>query len=187
MMDVWEAMEKRRTVRAFKGGVPEELLRRIILAGSWAPSGKNSQPWEFIIVNDREIIDQIAEQKYQLVLKGGSTEEAAVRQRNVYQNSSVVAVCYYKEERHASVAAWMATLNMALAATAAGLGSVTSTLNEENKEAVEQILGLPKEYELATVMVIGVPVSIPQEIEYGVERPDFSWLHTNRFGSAATP
>jgi len=52
---------------------------------------------------------------------------------------------------------------------------------------VEQSLGLPMEYELATVMVIGVPVSIPQKREGGVERPDFSWLHINRFGSTATP
>ena len=116
-------------------------------------------------------------------LKGGSTEEAAIRQRNVYQNSSVVAVCH-KKGGLANIAAWMAALNMALAATAEGLGSVTSTLREEPKEAVEKILGLPKEYELATVMVIGVPVSIPEKREGGVERPDFSWLHINRFGSA---
>ncbi|MFC2005893.1 nitroreductase family protein [Chloroflexota bacterium] len=182
-MDVWEAIEKRRTVRVFKGGVSEELLRRIILAGSRAPSGSNRQPWEFIIVNDPKIIDQIAAHKYQFNLKMGATEEAAVRQRNVYQNSSVVAVCY-KKGGLANVAAWMAALNMALAATAEGLRSVMSTLREEHKEAVENILGLPKEYELATVMVIGVPVSIPQKREGGVERPDFSWLHINRFGYA---
>jgi len=185
-MDVWEAIEKRRTVRVFKGGVPEELLRKIVLAGAMAPSGGNSQPWEFIIVNDREIIDQIAEQKYQLTLKRSSTEEAAIRQRNVYQNSSVVAVCH-KKGGLASAAAWMAALNMALAAFAEGLGSVMSTLGGERKEAVEQILRLPKEYELATIMVIGVPVSIPQKREGGAERPDFSWLHINRFGSTATP
>lgn len=184
-MDVWEAIEKRRTVRAFKRAVPEKLLRKIILAGSRAPSGSNSQPWEFIWVNDPKIIDQIAEQKYQLSCKGRTTDEMAVRQRNAYRNSSVVAICH-KKGGLSSVAAWMAALNMALAATAEGLGSVMSTLREEQKEAVEKILGLPKEYELATVLIIGVPVSIPKKREGGVERPDFSWLHINRFGSTAT-
>ena len=183
-MDVWEAIEKRRTVRAFKGSVSDELLRKIVLAGSKTPSGGNSQPWEFIIVNDSKMIGQIAEQKYQFNLKMGATEEAAVRQRNVYQNSSVVAVCH-KKGGLANVVAWMATLNMALAATAEGLGSVTSTLVREYKEAAEKVLGLPEEYELATVMVIGVPVSIPEKRTGGVERPDFSWLHMNRFGSTS--
>ena len=183
-MDVWEAIENRRTVRAFKGSVSKELLWRIILAGSWAPSGSNTQPWEFIIVDDPGSIDQIAEQKYQMNLKMGPSEEAAVRQRNIYQNSSIVAVCH-KKGGFANVAAWMATLNMALAATAEGLGSVTSTLVREYKEAAEKVLGLPEEYELATVMVIGVPVSIPEKRTGGVERPDFSWLHMNRFGSTS--
>ena len=64
-MNVYEAIEKRRTVRAFKKGVPEERLRKIIGSGARAPSAGNRQPWEFIIVDDPNLIDQIAEQKYQ--------------------------------------------------------------------------------------------------------------------------
>ncbi|MFC2007012.1 nitroreductase family protein [Chloroflexota bacterium] len=182
-MDVWEAIENRRSARAFIGAVPEELLRRIVRAGSKAPSGHNSQPWEFIIVNDPEIIDQIAEQKYLLSSKGRPTDEIAVHQRNAYRNSSVVAICH-KRGGFSHAAAWMAALNMALAAFSEGLASVMSTHQAEAKEAVEKILGLPDEYELATVLVIGVPESNPKEKE---ERPDFSWLHINRFGSSAIP
>ena len=58
-MDVYEAIEKRRTVRIFKKGATEEQLRRIILAGAKAPSAGNRQPWEFIIVDDSRIIDQL--------------------------------------------------------------------------------------------------------------------------------
>ncbi|MFC1920104.1 nitroreductase family protein [Chloroflexota bacterium] len=43
-MDVWEAIEKRRTIRSFRGGVPMLMLRRLIRAGSRAPSGSNTQP-----------------------------------------------------------------------------------------------------------------------------------------------
>jgi len=64
-MDVYEAIEKRRTIRVFKKGATEEQLRRIILAGSKAPSGGTST-WEFIVVDDPKIIDQLAELKYQL-------------------------------------------------------------------------------------------------------------------------
>lgn len=65
-MEVYEAIEKRKTIRIFKKGISEEHLRKIILAGTKAPSGGNCQPWEFIIVDDQRIIDQLAELKYQL-------------------------------------------------------------------------------------------------------------------------
>jgi len=72
-MDVWEAIEKRRTIRQFTARVPEPLLRRLIWAGAKAPSASNTQPWEFIIINDQGIIDGIAEQKGKMEgLRGGT-------------------------------------------------------------------------------------------------------------------
>ena len=78
---------------------------------------------------------------------------------------------------------WMCIENMALAATAEGLGLQISILREEYKIAVEKLLGIPEDYELATMVLIGVPAAIPGKKEFGRERPDFSWLHRNRFGS----
>jgi len=181
-MDVWEAIDKRRSIRIFKSPVPEATLRKIILAGTKAPSAGNSQPWEFIYVRDEKIIDQIAEQKYQMNSRIFG-EEAGRLQRNVYQNSTVVAVCH-KSGGSSNIAAWLATLNMELAATAEGYAGVTSTLGGEYKAAVEKILGLPEGYELATVMVLGVPTVIPKQRQGGIERPVFSWLHVDRFGLA---
>ena len=77
---------------------------------------------------------------------------------------------------------WMCIENMALAATADGLGIQISIFREEHKIAVEQLLGIPEEYELATILLIGVPAEVPRKRETGATRPDFSWLHRNRFG-----
>ena len=180
-MDLYEAIEKRRTIRAFKQGVSEELLRKIIVAGTKSLSGAGSQPWEFIIVDDPKIIDQIAEHKYQANRKADvDVDPAALKQKNAYQNSSVVAVCSKKSA--GAVSAWMCYQNMALAATAEGLATVPSTFGGQHKEAVEKLLGIPEDYELITVMVCGVPAEEPGPKQM---RPDFSWLHRNSFGSAA--
>lgn len=180
-MDLYEAIEKRRTIRAFKQGVSEELLRKIILAGTKALSGGNSQPWEFIIVDDPKIIDQIAEHKYQNNRKVDvDVDPSALKQRNAYQNCSVVAVCSKKSA--GVVSAWMCFENIALAATAEGLTTVPSTLGGQHQEAVEKLLGIPEDYELITVMLCGVPAEEPGPKKM---RPDFSWLHRNRFGSAS--
>jgi nitroreductase len=183
-MDVWEAIEKRRTIRVYKDIVPESMIYRIIRAGSKAASGGNSQPWEFIFIKDHNIIDAIAQQKYQMSLKlQKAGEEAAMRQKNVYNNASVVAICHKKGGLN-NVAAWMAAENMALAATAEGYGCVMSTLGGEYKEAVHKLLDVPDSHELATVMVLGVPGEvIPVKREVGTDRLDSSWMHVNRFGS----
>lgn len=62
--DQWNAMEKaileRRSVRNFKDTpVPEPLIRRVLEAGRFAPSAGNCQPWQFIVISDRELIRKV--------------------------------------------------------------------------------------------------------------------------------
>ena len=183
-MDVYEAIRKRRTIRAFTQGVPEEILRKIILAGTRAISAGNCQPWEFIIVDDPKIINQIAEHKYQQNLAADYPKDETLKQKEAYQNCSVVAVCN-KEGQPQLISTWMCIQNMALAATAEGLGIVPSTFWGEHQEEVEKLIGLPEGYELATVMLIGVQEGYGKGKFPDIQRrPDFSWLYRNRFGTA---
>jgi nitroreductase len=182
-MDVYEAIEKRRTVRIFKKGATEEQLRKIIVAGSKAPSAGNRQSWEFIMIDDPKIIDQLGEIKYQLNRKfspgPGETqkevEERALNQKKWFQNSSVVAVCTRSGDFGTG---WLAVENMSLAAVAERLGSNIITYWDEAKKEVEKVLGLPKDYELICVLKFGVPGA---EVTPPKRRPDFSWLHKNKF------
>jgi nitroreductase len=182
-MDLYEAIENRRSIRRFKGPASEDQLRKIILAGTKAPSGGNRQPWEFVIVDDQGIIDRIAEIKYQqnrTIAPGeGETQKEvdtrALRQKESFDNASIVVVCNKVGE---SPSAWLCIENMCLVTFAEGLGSVITGFWEEYQEEVERTIGVPEGYELAGVIKIGVPAedgSPPQR------RPEFSWLHKNRF------
>jgi 5,6-dimethylbenzimidazole synthase len=178
-MDLYEAIAKRRTIRGFTKPASEEALRRIILAGSMAASPINSQPWEFILIEDPRLIEQIAEHKYQQNQKlfPGSS---AVAQRNNYKNSSVVAVCYKKGYGN-RWAAWMCIENMYLAATAEGLGIVPSELWGEDQGAVENLLELPADYKLAAMVLVGRQKGYPR-LPKLKRRKEWSWLHWNKFG-----
>lgn len=62
--DQWNEVEKlvltRRTVRNFSDKpVPEPIIRRVLEAGRFAPTGGNSQPWQFIVITDKALIKQI--------------------------------------------------------------------------------------------------------------------------------
>ena len=59
-MEILEAIHKRRSIRSYSSQpVPEELITQIIRAGMAAPSAGNEQPWHFIVITDRKILDQI--------------------------------------------------------------------------------------------------------------------------------
>jgi translation initiation factor 2B subunit (eIF-2B alpha/beta/delta family) len=59
-LDVWEAIQGRRSIRSFKTDpVPEDLIRKLILeAGIWAPSGGKAQTWRFVVVTDPSLVPQ---------------------------------------------------------------------------------------------------------------------------------
>jgi nitroreductase/NAD-dependent dihydropyrimidine dehydrogenase PreA subunit len=68
-LDEWNAIERavfqRRSVRNFKDQpVPETIIRRVLEAGRFAPSAGNCQPWKFIVVTNKALINQMNEATY---------------------------------------------------------------------------------------------------------------------------
>jgi nitroreductase len=193
-MDFYEVLEKRRSIRVCKEKPTEEQLRKIIMAGTWAPSAVNRQPWEYIIVDDQGIIDQLAELKYQLNKKKDpdrgdmndeELEKGALRQKKYFRNTTVVAVCNEVEWERS---VWLSIENMSLATVAEGLGSCIVLLWGEEKKRAEALLGLPENYELTALLKIGVPGEKGfgrDRNPWAPRRPEFSWLHKNKFGEKA--
>jgi nitroreductase len=190
-MDLYEAIENRRTIRIFKGPASEEQLKKIILAGTKAPSAVNRQPWEFIVIKDEKIVEQLAEIKYQQTkkyppekVKGDpdAMEKLARDQKGSFRNASIVAVCHLCEWERS---VWMCLENISLAAVAEGLGSCITLYWGEGQKEAGKVLGLPEDYEVTTLLKIGVPGEegySRDENPYSQRRPEFSWFHIDRFG-----
>ena len=71
-LDEWNAIERavlnRRSVRNFEDKpVPDHLIRRVLEAGRFAPSAGNCQPWQFIVITDRALIQQMDEAVWAMV------------------------------------------------------------------------------------------------------------------------
>jgi nitroreductase len=188
-MDLYEVIEKRRTIRIYQKPATDEQLRKILLAGSKAPSGRNSQPWEFIIVEDQAIIAQLADLKQKVIMSMPTkTEEdqqklkkGAAAQKASFNNASIVAVC---GKAGGAKSVWLAIENISLAAVAEGLGSGIVLYPKEGMDKIGELLGLPSGYEPAAVLKIGVPGEKGHSRDknpYAPRRPDFSWLHKDRF------
>ncbi len=145
---VLEAIYSRRSVREYTPEIPpRELIREVIKAGIWAPSGLNNQPWRFVIVWDPEIRRRLAElTRYGTIIRQAPVVIA------VFLDQKVM---YHQLKDHQSAGACLQ--NMLLAAHALGLGGVWLGEILKNADQVRQVLELPEGLELAAVVALGYP------------------------------
>lgn len=61
-MDLFDALQGRKSIRRFKQTpVPDEDIKKILDAGRLAPSANNTQPWSFLVIQDRSLLKKMAE------------------------------------------------------------------------------------------------------------------------------
>ncbi|MEJ2056742.1 MAG: nitroreductase family protein [Desulfofustis sp.] len=59
-MDVYEAIQTRRSVRSYQSGdVSDDVVERLLRAAMLAPSAGNQRPWRFLVVRDRDKLSRI--------------------------------------------------------------------------------------------------------------------------------
>lgn len=140
----------RASARSFSGeAIPKETLLRIVKAGAAAPSAMNVQPWEFVLVTDRQKLGELgAELPYAKMLdKAGAA----------------VVVCGLPGKSEAAQRHWIddcsaASENVLLAAHALGFGAVWTAVSPDPQrlESVRRLLGIPETVVPLNVIPIGV-------------------------------
>ena len=145
-MDTREAIRKRRSVREYTGEpIPREDLETIVDAGRLAPSGYNTQPWDFVVVTGRDMIEKLKVASLWM-------DKAGAIIAVVMDPSSP----WWREDGSAAVE------NMLIAATALGYGSCwLQGYTTPREEEFKTLLEIPKEKRLLTLVPIGVPVQWP--------------------------
>jgi len=161
-MEALEAILKRRSVRSYAGDpIPREDLEKIVDAARLAPSGYNRQPWEFIVVTDRSVIDK-------LKIAALWMEDAGAIIAVVMETSSE----FWLEDGSAAVE------NILIASTALGYGSCwLQGDTEPREEELKEHLGVPDDKKLLTLVPIGVPSEWPTK----EKKPLSEVLHWERY------
>ena len=145
-MDALETIRKRRSVRNFTGAtIPREDLETIVDAGRLAATGSNRQPWDFIVVTNKEMIEKLS-----VVAKWMKTAGAII----------VVVLDPYSrwwlEDGSAAIE------NMLLASTALGYGSCWVEGDAlPREEEFKSLLYIPKGKRLLALIPVGVPDELP--------------------------
>lgn len=137
---IFENIMSRTSVRSYTDmPVEPEKVEMMLRAGMAAPSACNKQPWHFVVINDREILDQIP----QFSPYAGMVKQAPL--------AIVVCGCLDKTLEGTEQEFWIqdcsaATENILLMAHGLGLGGVWTALYplKERYEGMQQLLHLPK-------------------------------------------
>ena len=169
-MDAMEAILSRRSIRRYTGEpVPEELIKELLEAAMSAPSASNQQPWQFVIVDDRRILDEIPKiHPYAQMVKETSWAIAVCGDTDLASMSG-----YWVQDCSA------ATQNILIAANAMGLGAVWLGVfpREERVKTAQKLLGLPEH----VMPLCFISIGYPAEKKPPSDRYDESRVHRNHW------
>ncbi|MBN1232395.1 MAG: nitroreductase family protein [Candidatus Coatesbacteria bacterium] len=165
-----ESIYKRRSIRKFKDKeIEESIILEIIKAGMYAPSAGNQQPWQFLVITEREKLNRIPDfHEYSKML---------------YSSPAAILVCadllkeritnFFPQDCSAS------TENMLIAATSMGLGSVWLGVYpvEKRIKGFKTLFNLPETIIPFSLVALGYP----DEEKTLADRYDSSRIHFNKW------
>ena len=173
-MPIGEAMFTQRSIRRLRPDpIPIEDLRLILEAASKAPNGGNLQPARFLVLTDREIIQQFGvlyreawwakrrdegrpwTSREEIPPEEAVSRSAAQLADEIRDAPCIVLALSVRKGQAGSVIP--AAQNLMLAARALGIGSVPTTLHPQVMERVYTLLGIPAEAEFHFCIPLGYP------------------------------
>jgi nitroreductase len=184
---LFETMFSLRSMRRLKPDpIPQDVLDKVLAAGTQAPSGVNSQPWAFVAVQDpatkkflqekyhqgfRERLGDVSIEQLPTDTSMGRSMRAAVElAENMHKAPLLLIVCGKRDWPYQTLlenrtgkappnygAIYPCVQNILLACRALGLGASLTTTHRIHEADIAERLGVPDEYGLVVLIPIGYP------------------------------
>ena len=169
-MELKEIIKGRRSIRRFEDRKIDNLIiEEILYYGSLAPSGKNRQPWKFVVIQeDEKLKNQIADimiQKAEEYIKNGESEGSIINTAKIMKEAPVFIAVFNTwnnkiiNSNLQSIGACIE--NICLAATDMGVGSLWICDIDCAFKEVEKLLG-KEEISLVAGISLGYPLEEPE-------------------------
>jgi len=135
-----------RAVRQFSDReIPDDVLRDILDTGRWTGSSKNTQPWDLVVVTNRDTLAALA--------KCGQFAWHLARAK------LAIGLVMRGEDAWSGMDEGRLMQNIMLAAWAHGVGSCIGSIYPEHQQRARELLGIPENRYLRTMLSIGYPAS----------------------------
>ncbi len=168
-MDVWDAIRSKRAVRKFTDQpLSDDVVTQILDAGRRSQSSKNTQPWAFIAIRDRDLLQKMSTMGDYMGHVAGAAMCVAIalpteNDRSIWH--------YFDAGQSASY--------MQLAAQELGVGSCLGTVYKPAE--VRALLGMPDDREVRIVISFGYPHEEDRPAKMGGRRPIDDVVHWDRW------
>lgn len=162
-MELLEGLLTRRSVRKYENKpIPKDVLEQIIKAGEFAPFAHNTQPWEFLVIQDKDVLKHFRHMQRSALF----AENAA----------AVILVCgredisFHREKEgwsYIDIDCSAATENILLAAHALGLGACWCGASPMSGPiaSLKEFFSLPENVKPFSIVVLGYPAETPKQPE----------------------
>ena len=159
-METWDAIRARRNVRSFEDRpIPDDHLDEILEAGRRAPSSQNWQPWDFVVVTDRDQLIRLSQVWQGAGHVAGSAATIVL----------VASPLPPEQERRRGTLYYdlgQATMSFMIAAAGLGIGSCHSSVGDQ--DLARSVLGVPAEKFCPYMISLGYPADRPLDL---IRRP----------------
>lgn len=156
-MDFFELINKRQSDRGYLDkNVDREIIEKIIESARLAPSACNSQPWTFVVADDKDICEKIAKSVYDPLIginKFALTSPVFIVVVAEKRNITSGVGGFIKGADYTSIDIGIACEHICLAAAELGLG--TCMMGWFKEKAIKEILEIPKNREVKLVISLG--------------------------------
>jgi nitroreductase len=185
-MDIYEAIQRRMTIRDFSvQPIPDETLLKIITAAFQAPSNNHLRDWHFILLNNREKREEIIQKLLKPISRKGAVgiinrwKMTDADQRDMYLDAipkqmsmlrdrqCLILPCYRQNSNilkpkslsdlNGFASIWLAIENLLLAAAAEGIFGVTRIPADGERAQLLAICQVPAGYEIPCWIALGYP------------------------------
>jgi len=189
-MNVYEAIEKRRSVRKFQQKpIPYPVLEKLLNASRLAPSGGNLQAWEFIIIDAPDLCAKVfplTSWASYFGTEGSPKEGERPVAYAVFLNNKI-------RNKHIPLSIWLADIsaaieNLILAAVEEGIGTCwlgSMQVKKVQMENLVKLLSVPETHSLEFLVALGYPAQANQTEE--IENDGSIKYHTDQQGVIRVP
>jgi nitroreductase len=152
----YEKISQKRTIRLFRQEkIDYSILEKCVDAARLSSSGRNSQPLEYIIIEDNEMLSKM----FQLIMFGGYVSEDR-RAKKGYEPTALIAILAKKEyAEFYKYDVGIAAQNIAMVAYEHNIGSCM--MGRIDREGIRKALNIPEDYIIDLVIALGYPAEKP--------------------------
>jgi nitroreductase len=178
--EVFKNIYGRRSVRAYRqDAVPDDIIKELIRAGSFAPSAMNEQPWKFVVIKDKDLIKRLSDKAKELWIDQSRSSNNPDILRlanmmsnpdfNIFYNAPMLVMIFADPNAFSpQIDCALAAQNMMLAARSLGIDScwigLAMPLGKVRK--ILSKIGVPADHRIMASLIFGYP----EKMEKGPDR-----------------